>query len=89
MLCFILIILLYYLTLRVEDAVFSIVNNMEGRGSVDIKEKQKLKVKKIELIEFFENFNVRTVLTAHPTSFTRLSTWYHKRFDRCYSSKHY
>ncbi len=54
----------------VEDAAFPIVNNMEGRGSLrDIKEKADAKGKKEELIEFLENFNVRTVLTAHPTQF--------------------
>jgi len=54
----------------VEDAAFPIVNNMEGRGSLrDIKEKADAKGKKQELIEFLENFNVRTVLTAHPTQF--------------------
>jgi phosphoenolpyruvate carboxylase len=52
----------------VEDAAFPIVNNMEGRGSQDIKEKQ-MQRKERELIDFLENFNVRTVLTAHPTQF--------------------
>jgi phosphoenolpyruvate carboxylase len=43
---------------------------MEGRGSLrDIKEKADAKGKKEELIDFLENFNVRTVLTAHPTQF--------------------
>jgi phosphoenolpyruvate carboxylase len=54
----------------VEDAAFPVVNNMEGRGSLrDIKEKADAKGKKEELIDFLENFNVRTVLTAHPTQF--------------------
>jgi phosphoenolpyruvate carboxylase len=54
----------------VEDAAFPIVNNMEGRGSLrDIKEKADAKNKKGELVDFLENFNVRTVLTAHPTQF--------------------
>ena len=54
----------------IEDAAFPVVNNMEGRGSLrDIKEKSDAKNKKEELIEFLENFNVRTVLTAHPTQF--------------------
>ncbi|WP_310381799.1 phosphoenolpyruvate carboxylase [Flavobacterium sp.] len=54
----------------IEDAAFPVVNNMEGRGSLrDIKEKSDAKDKKEELIEFLENFNVRTVLTAHPTQF--------------------
>ena len=54
----------------IEDAAFSVVNNMEGRGSLrDIKEKSDAKEKDDELIDFLENFNVRTVLTAHPTQF--------------------
>ncbi|MCI4442312.1 MAG: phosphoenolpyruvate carboxylase [Lentimicrobium sp.] len=54
----------------IEDAAFSIVNNMEGRGSLrDIKEKAGAKDREAELIDFLENFNVRTVLTAHPTQF--------------------
>ncbi|WP_163398843.1 phosphoenolpyruvate carboxylase [Flavobacterium fluviatile] len=54
----------------IEDAAFPVVNNMEGRGSLrDIKEKSDAKEKDEELIEFLENFNVRTVLTAHPTQF--------------------
>jgi phosphoenolpyruvate carboxylase len=54
----------------IEDAAFPAVNNMEGRGSLrDIKEKSDAKEKDEELIEFLESFNVRTVLTAHPTQF--------------------
>jgi len=54
----------------IEDAAFSVVNNMEGRGSLrDIKEKSDAKNAKEELKEFLEDFNVRTVLTAHPTQF--------------------
>jgi len=54
----------------IEDAAFPVVNNMEGRGSLrDIKEKTDAEDKKEELIDFLENFNVRTVLTAHPTQF--------------------
>ncbi|WP_293871708.1 phosphoenolpyruvate carboxylase [Flavobacterium sp.] len=54
----------------IEDAAFPTVNNLEGRGSLrDVKEKSDAKDKHEELIEFFENFNVRTVLTAHPTQF--------------------
>jgi phosphoenolpyruvate carboxylase len=54
----------------IEDAAFPIVNNMEGRGSLrDIKEKSDARDNKEELIDFLENFNVRTVLTAHPTQF--------------------
>jgi phosphoenolpyruvate carboxylase len=54
----------------VEDAAFPIINNMEGRGSLrDIKEKADAKGKKEELVDFLEDFNVRAVLTAHPTQF--------------------
>ncbi|TDE27548.1 MULTISPECIES: phosphoenolpyruvate carboxylase [Flavobacterium] len=54
----------------IEDAAFPVVNNMEGRGSLrDIKEKSDAKDKEEELIAFLEDFNVRTVLTAHPTQF--------------------
>jgi phosphoenolpyruvate carboxylase len=42
---------------------------MEGRGSLrDIKEKQ-MQRKERRIDWFSENFNVRTVLTAHPTQF--------------------
>src|SRR6218665_1310290 len=54
----------------IEDAAFPIVNNLEGRGSLrDIKEQSDDKDKREELIKFLESFNVRTVLTAHPTQF--------------------
>ena len=54
----------------IEDAAFPVVNNLEGRGSLrDIKEKSEAKDKHEELINFLENFGVRTVLTAHPTQF--------------------
>ena len=54
----------------IEDAAFPIVNNLEGRGSLrDVNEKSEAKDKRDELIEFLENFKVRTVLTAHPTQF--------------------
>ena len=54
----------------IEDAAFPVVNNMEGIGSLrDIKEKADAKNNEEELIDFLENFNVRTVLTAHPTQF--------------------
>ena len=54
----------------IEDAAFPVVNNMEGIGSLrDIKEKANVTDKDEELIAFLEDFNVRTVLTAHPTQF--------------------
>jgi phosphoenolpyruvate carboxylase len=54
----------------IEDAAFPVVNNMEGRGTLrDIKEKAGAKDREADLIKFLEDFNVRTVLTAHPTQF--------------------
>ncbi|CAM4011388.1 phosphoenolpyruvate carboxylase [Flavobacterium weaverense] len=54
----------------IEDAAFPIVHNMEGRGSLrDVKEKTDAKNKQEEVIDFLQNFHVRTVLTAHPTQF--------------------
>lgn len=54
----------------IEDAAFPVVNNIEGRGSFrDIKEKADAKNRQEELVDFLESFNVRTVLTAHPTQF--------------------
>jgi len=54
----------------IEDAAFPVVNNLEGKGSLrDIKENAEDKGKLEELKKFLENFNVRTVLTAHPTQF--------------------
>ena len=54
----------------IEDAAFPIINNLEGIGSLrDIKEKSETKGKHAELVNFLEDFNVRTVLTAHPTQF--------------------
>lgn len=54
----------------IEDAAFPVINNMEGIGSLrDIKEKSDAEDKEEELIDFLEDFNVRTVLTAHPTQF--------------------
>jgi phosphoenolpyruvate carboxylase len=54
----------------IEDAAFPIVNNMEGKGSLrDVKERADTKELKQELISFLEDFNIRTVLTAHPTQF--------------------
>ena len=54
----------------IEDAAFPVVNNLEGRGSLrDIKETADAKEKVDELKDFLENFNVRAVLTAHPTQF--------------------
>jgi phosphoenolpyruvate carboxylase len=54
----------------IEDAAFPVVNNMEGKGSLrDVKERADTKELKEELISFLDDFNVRAVLTAHPTQF--------------------
>ena len=54
----------------IEDAAFSIVNNLEGKGSLrDMKENAEDKGKLEELRVFLESFKVRPVLTAHPTQF--------------------
>ncbi|WP_298117263.1 phosphoenolpyruvate carboxylase [Flavobacterium sp.] len=54
----------------IEDAAFPMVNNMEGKGSLrDVKERADTKELKQELLSFLEDFNIRTVLTAHPTQF--------------------
>jgi phosphoenolpyruvate carboxylase len=54
----------------IEDSAFPVVNNMEGKGSLrDVKERADTKELKQELIAFLEDFNIRTVLTAHPTQF--------------------
>lgn len=54
----------------IEDAAFATVNNMEGRGSLrEVKERSDAKNTQKELKDFLDNFNVRTVLTAHPTQF--------------------
>ncbi|MBC7642528.1 MAG: phosphoenolpyruvate carboxylase [Flavobacterium sp.] len=54
----------------IEDAGFAIINNMDGIGSLrDVKEKAESENKIEDLKHFLNNFNVRTVLTAHPTQF--------------------
>ena len=54
----------------IEDAAFPVVNNMEGKGSLrDSRERAETKELKQEMIAFLNEFNVRTVLTAHPTQF--------------------
>ncbi|GAB4160073.1 MAG: phosphoenolpyruvate carboxylase [Winogradskyella sp.] len=54
----------------VEDAAFPIVNNMEGVGSLrSLKENAVAQHKKELLKRYLETFNVRIVLTAHPTQF--------------------
>lgn len=54
----------------IEDAAFPVVNNMEGIGSLrSLKESSSSEQKKEELKKYLEEFNVRIVLTAHPTQF--------------------
>ncbi len=54
----------------IEDAAFTTLNNLEGSGSIrDSREKAENKGQMDELREFLEDFQVRTVLTAHPTQF--------------------
>ncbi|WP_340063112.1 phosphoenolpyruvate carboxylase [Ascidiimonas aurantiaca] len=54
----------------IEDASFSVVNHMDGHGTLrSIKEKAEAENKKHELQEYLTSFKVRTVLTAHPTQF--------------------
>ena len=54
----------------IEDASFAEVNNMHGRGTLRyIKEETFQRGKKEELKAYLDRFNVRLVLTAHPTQF--------------------
>jgi len=54
----------------IEDAAFTHINNMDGHGTLrQIKEEAQAKNKLPELKEYLERFNVRPVLTAHPTQF--------------------
>lgn len=54
----------------IEDAAFSIVNNLDGENSLrNTKDKAESKDSLKELKAFFEEFKIRTVLTAHPTQF--------------------
>jgi len=54
----------------IEDAAFNSLNNVEGNGSVrDSREKAENRGLMDELREFLEEFQVRAVLTAHPTQF--------------------
>lgn len=54
----------------IEDAAFSIVNNLDGTNSLrNTKERADTKNKLKDLKNFFEDFKIRTVLTAHPTQF--------------------
>jgi len=54
----------------IEDAAFSVVNNMDGIGTLrSLKESTRASGKLDELRKYLEEFKVRIVLTAHPTQF--------------------
>jgi phosphoenolpyruvate carboxylase len=54
----------------VEDAEFSNINNLDGRGTLrNLKEEVESKNKKKEFKKYLSKFKVRPVLTAHPTQF--------------------
>ncbi len=54
----------------IEEATFTIINNMDGRGTLrNVKEEAEDKNKKEALKKYLQHFKVRTVLTAHPTQF--------------------
>ncbi|MBS7786634.1 phosphoenolpyruvate carboxylase [Flavobacterium sp. CYK-55] len=54
----------------IEDAAFSTVNNMEGKGSLrDIKETAEARGLTEACRAYLNTFQVRPVLTAHPTQF--------------------
>ena len=54
----------------IEDAGFSYVNNMHGRGTLrNIKEEAQKKRLSESLMDYIKRFKVRIVLTAHPTQF--------------------
>lgn len=54
----------------VEDAAFAEVNDLEGSGSMrEASDKAEAADMREKLREFLGDFNVRTVLTAHPTQF--------------------
>ena len=54
----------------IEDAGFSYVNNMHGRGTLrNVKEEASELKKQKALKDYLNKFKVRLVLTAHPTQF--------------------
>jgi len=54
----------------IEDAAFTTINNMDGRGTLrNSKEEAEDKNKKEELKAYLHRFKIRPVLTAHPTQF--------------------
>ncbi len=54
----------------IEDAAFPLINNLEGKGSLrEVKENSEAISVRSHLQHFLQEFNVRPVLTAHPTQF--------------------
>ena len=54
----------------IEEATFSIINNLEGRGTLrSIKDEAQEKNQREALKDYLKRFKVRPVLTAHPTQF--------------------
>lgn len=54
----------------IEDVAFTSLNNIEGNGSIrDSREKAENRGLMEELREFLKKFQVKAVLTAHPTQF--------------------
>ena len=54
----------------IEDAAFTKVNNMTGRGTLrSLKEEAKEKGKIEQMRNFLKDFKIRPTLTAHPTQF--------------------
>lgn len=54
----------------IEEASFSQINNMEGRGTLrNVKEEAQAKNKSEALHQYLQKIKIRPVLTAHPTQF--------------------
>lgn len=54
----------------IEDAAFDVLNNLEGSGSLrESRERAESNGLSEELQEFLNEFQIRAVLTAHPTQF--------------------
>ncbi|GLB49527.1 phosphoenolpyruvate carboxylase [Neptunitalea lumnitzerae] len=54
----------------IEDAAFSIVNNMDGHGTLRSVKEEAQAINKIEILKtHLKEFKIRPVLTAHPTQF--------------------
>ena len=54
----------------IEDAGFSYVNNLHGRGTLRFMKEEAVSSNNLDTLrEYLNNFKVRIVLTAHPTQF--------------------